>query len=124
MCFGKKDVVTKNKYFNILTKLKEMCTTNSCMKWLKFWHERREHFIPAYHGFSCQACTLLSEMHAQQPHRKMLSLVDATHKDISKQIHQDAMFKVAATNQPVDIGKSLNLLDLQLYARSEQENHA
>ena len=35
-----KDVVTKNKYFDILTKLKEMCTTNSYMKWLKFWHER------------------------------------------------------------------------------------
>ena len=44
-----KDAVTKNKYFNILTKLKEMCTTNSRMKWLKFWHERCEHFIPAYH---------------------------------------------------------------------------
>ena len=34
------------------------------------------------------------------------------------------MFKVAATNQPVDMGKSLNLLDLQLYSRSKQEKHA
>ena len=31
-----KDAVTKNEYFDILTKLKEMCTTNSRMKWLKF----------------------------------------------------------------------------------------
>ena len=54
----------------------------------------------------------------------MPSLVDATYKDISKQMCQDAMFKVAATNQPVDMGKSLNLLDLQLNARSEQEKHA
>ena len=53
-----------------------------------------------------------SGMHAQQPHGKMLSLVDATYKDISKQMRQDAMFKAAATNQPVDMGKSLNLLDL------------
>ena len=65
-----------------------------------------------------------SRMHAQQPHGKMLSLVDATYKDISKQMRQDAMFKAAATNQPVDMGKSLNLLDLQLYARSEQEKRA
>ena len=65
-----------------------------------------------------------SGMHAQQPHGKMLSLVDATYKDISKQMHQDAMFKAAATNQPVDMGKSLNLLDLQLYASSEQEKCA
>ena len=63
-------------------------------------------------------------MRAQQPHGKMLSIVDATYKDISKQMHQDAMFKAAATNQPVDMGKSLNLLDLQLYARSEQEKCA
>ena len=63
-------------------------------------------------------------MHAQQPHGKMLSLVDAPYKDISKQMCQDAMFKAAATNQPVDMGKALNLLDLQLYARSEQEKRA
>ena len=54
----------------------------------------------------------------------MLSLVDATYKDISKQMCQDAMFKAAVTNQPVDMGKSLNLFDLQLYARSEQEKCA
>ena len=39
-------------------------------------------------------------------------------------MHQDATFKAAARNQPVDMGKSLNLLDLQLYARSEQEKCA
>ena len=43
-----KDAVTKNEYFDILTKLKEMCTTNLRMKWLKFWHERREHFVAVY----------------------------------------------------------------------------
>ena len=46
-----KDAVTKNEYFDLLTKLKEMCTTNLCMKWLKFRHERCEHFIPAYCAF-------------------------------------------------------------------------
>ena len=123
-----KDAITKNEYFYIYTKLKKMCTTNLCMKWLKFWHERCEHFVPAYHGFFLPSMNTAksgqSGMHAQQPHGKMLSLVDATHKDISKQMHQDATFKVAARNQPVDMGKSLNLLDLQLYARSEQEKHA
>ena len=111
--------------FTYLQKLKEMCTTNSCMKWLKFLHERHEHFVPAYHGFFLPSLNIaesgLSGMRAQQPHGKMLSLVDATHKDISKQMCQDATFKVVTRNQPVDMGKSLNLLDLQLYARSEQE---
>ena len=77
-----KDAVTKNEYFDILTKLKEMCTTNSWMKWLKFWHERREHIIPAYHGFFLPSMNIAesgqSGMHAQQSHGKMLSLFDAT----------------------------------------------
>ena len=50
-----KDEVTKNEYFDILTKLKELCTTNLCMKWLQFWYKKCEHFVPAYHGFFCQA---------------------------------------------------------------------
>ena len=98
------------------------------MKWLKFWHKRRKHFIPAYHGFFLPSMNTAesgqSGMHVQQPHGKMLFLVDATHKDISKQMRQDAFFNAAATNQLVDMGKSLNILDLQLYARSEQEEHA
>ena len=86
-----KDAVTKNEYFDILTKLKEVCTTNSHMKWLKFWHERREHFVPAYRGFFLPSMNIAesgqSGIRAQQPHGKMLSLVDATYKDISKQMH-------------------------------------
>ena len=121
-------MVTKNKYFDILTKLKEMCTTNLCMKWLKFLHARCEHFIPANCGFFLPSMNIAesgqSGMCAQQPHGKMLSLVGATYKDISKQMCQDATFKAAARNKRVDMGKSLNLLDLQLYARSEQEKHA
>ena len=123
-----KGVVTKNEYFNLLTKLKEMCTTNSCMRWLKFWHERCKHFVPAYQGFFLPSMNIAesgqSGMCAQQPHGKMLSFVDTTYKDISKQMHQDVMFKAAATNQPVDMGKSLNLLGLQLSTRSEHEKCA
>ena len=75
----------------LLTKLTEMYTTNSHMKWLKFWHERHEHFVPAYCGFFLPSMNIAepgqSGMHAQQPHGKLLSLVDTTYKDISKQMH-------------------------------------
>ena len=36
----------------------------------------------------------------------------------------DAMYKAADRQEAVDIGKSLNLLDLQLYAQKEQEQRA
>ena len=39
-------------------------------------------------------------------------------------MRMDAMYKAADRQEAVDIGKSLNLLDLQLYARKEQEQRA
>ena len=65
-----------------------------------------------------------SSMQAQQLHGKMLSLVDALYKDISKQMRMDAMYKAADRQEVVDTGKCLNLLDLQLYAWNEQEQRA
>ena len=65
-----------------------------------------------------------SSMWAQQLHEKMLLLVDAVHKDISKQMHIDAMHKAAERQGVVDTGKCLTLLDLQLYAQNEQEQWA
>ena len=65
-----------------------------------------------------------SGMRAQQPYGKMLSLVDGVYKDISKQMCVDAMYRAADRQEAVDIVKSLNLLDLQLYAQKDQEQHA
>ena len=65
-----------------------------------------------------------SGMWAQQPHGKMLLLVDAVYKEISKQICMDAKYKAADRQEAVDTGKCLNLLDLQLYAWNEQEQLA
>ena len=102
-----------------------MCTSIGQMKWLQFWHNRHEHFVPAFRGFFLPYMNIAesgqSSMRAQQPHGKILSLVDGVYKDISKQMHMDAMYKAADRQEAVDIGKSLNLLDLQLYAWKEQE---
>ena len=65
-----------------------------------------------------------SSMWAQKPHGKLLSLVDAVYKDTSKQMCMDAMYKAADRQEAVDTGKCLNLLDLQLYSRNEQEQQA
>ena len=116
------------QYNDILAKLRMMCTSSGHMKWLQFWHNQHKHFVPAFRGFflpfmniaeSGQSC-----MWAQQLHGKMLSLVDALYKDIPKQMHMDAMYKAADRQEVVDTGKYLNLLDLQLYARNEQEQCA
>ena len=92
------------------------------------WINRKEHFVPAFRGFFLPYMNIAesgqSRMRAQQQHGKMLSLVDGVYKDISKQMRMDAMYKAADRQEPIDTGKSLNLLDLQLYSRNEQEQHA
>ena len=65
-----------------------------------------------------------SGMQAQQPHRKMLLLVDVVYKHVSKQMCMDAVYKAADRQEAVDTGKCLKLLDLQLYAQNEQEQWA
>ena len=123
-----KDAVTTIQYNNILCELRKMCTSTGRMKWLQFWHNRCEHFVPAFRGFFLPYMNIAESgqngMRAQQPHGKMLLLVDGVYKDISKQMHTDEMYKAAGRQEAVDIGKSLNLLDLQLYAQKEQEQCA
>ena len=123
-----KDAVTTIQYNNILCELRKMCTSTQQMKWLQFWHNRCEHFVSAFRGFFLPYMNIAesgqSSMQAQQPHGKMLSLVDGVYKDISKQMCMDVMYKAADRQEAVDIGKSLNLLDLQLYAQKEQEQRA
>ena len=105
-----------------------MCTSTGRMKWLQFWHNRCEHFVPAFRGFFLPYMNIAesgqSGMRAQQPYGKMLSLVDGVYKDISKQMCMDAMYRAADRQEAVDIVKSLNLLDLQLYAQKDQEQRA
>ena len=36
-----KDTVTMIQYNDILAKLRVMCTSSGCMKWLQFWHNQR-----------------------------------------------------------------------------------
>ena len=85
-----KDAVTTIQYNNIPCELRKMCTSTGWMKWLQFWHNRCEHFVLAFRGFFLPYMNIAesgqSGMRAQQPHGKMLSLVDGVYKDISKQM--------------------------------------
>ena len=123
-----KVAVTTMQDNNMLCELRRMCTSTGQVKWLQFWHNICEHFVLAFRGFFLPYMNIAesgqSGMWAQQPHGKMLLLVDGVYKDISKQMYMDAMYKAADRQEAVDIGKSLNLLDLQLYAWNEQEQHA
>ena len=47
-----KNAVTTTLYNDILAKLRMMYTSSRQMKWLHFWHNQREHFVPAFRGFS------------------------------------------------------------------------
>ena len=118
-----KDAVSITQYNEIISQLHKMCTSNGCLKWLQFWINRKEHFVPTFRGFFLPHMNITesgqSGMRAQQQHGKMLSLVDGVYKDISKQMRMDVMYKAADRQESIDTGKSQNLLDLQLYSRNE-----
>ena len=69
-----KDAVTTIQYNNILCELRKMCTSTGRIKWLQFWHNRCEHFVPAIRGFFLPCMNIAesgqSGMRAQQPHGK------------------------------------------------------
>ena len=86
-----KDIVTMIQYNDILAKLRTMCTSSGYMKWLQFWHNRCEHLVPAFRGFFLPNTNIVesgqSGIWAQQLHGKMLLLVDAVYKSISKHVY-------------------------------------
>ena len=75
-----KDAVSITQYNEIILQLRKMCTSNGRLKWLQFWINRKEHFVPAFRGFFLPYMNITelgqSRMRAQQQHGKMLSLID------------------------------------------------
>ena len=45
------EAVNLNEYVCIYQAILPLCKKYGCIKWLEFWHDRRAHFVPAFHRF-------------------------------------------------------------------------
>ena len=79
------NAVTKNANEEYLTKLENICICSYIKSWIDFWHKRHFHFVSAFRGFFL-------------PGVNLLALVDAAHKDISAQMHQDELYRATIEN--------------------------
>ena len=88
-----KDAVTKNLYIQYYKELYTICQKFKTTKWLDFWHERRAHYVPGFHGYGYPSLNL-AEPRQSSMRTKRMTLVDAAFNDILKQMHQDELYAV------------------------------
>ena len=109
-----KTAVNVSEYTKIYNELAEIATRYKYSRWLKFWHDRHAHFVPAFHGFMLPGLNIgeagQEAMDLQVIH--ILSLVDCAYKDIAFQMWQDTRYKAELNNEDVMRGRSLNYAEM------------
>ena len=98
-----KNAVSISEYTKIHNELHQIAHKYNCVRWLRFWHARRAHFVPAFRGFMLPGLNLAEPgqgaMDRQTTH--ILSLVDCAYKDIAFQMRQDTKYKAEINNEDV-----------------------
>ena len=80
-----------------------------------WWDERKFHIVRAFRGFNLSGLNLAeSGQSGMKPKtRKKLCLIDAAYKDCSQMMRQDEMYKAYIGNISKEIGKGLNIRQIQ-----------
>ena len=106
--------------------LRAICENNSLIDWFTWWDERRFHIIPAFRGFNLSGTNLAeSGQSGMKPlTRKKMKLVDATYKDVAQMMRQDEQYRAYVGNISKEIGRGLNIRQIQERDRKSQEERA
>ena len=109
-----KTAVNVSEYTKIYNELAEIATKYKCSRWLKFWHDQRAHFVPAFRGFMLPGLNIAKAGQAAMGNQAthILSLVDCAYKYIAFQMWQDTKYKAELNNEDVMRGRSLNYAEL------------
>ena len=117
---------TRSEYDSISAALRTLCENSGILSWFLWWEEHRFHIVPAFRGFNLSGLNLAeSGQSGMKPKtRKKLRLIDAAYKDCSQMMHQDEMYKADIGNISKEIGKGLNIRQIQKRDRRAQEERA
>ena len=117
---------TRSEYDSISAALRTLCEKSGILSWFLWWEERRFHIVPAFRGFNLSGLNLAeSGQSGMKPKtRKKLRLIDAAYKDCSQMMRQDEMYKAYIGNISKEIGKGLNIRQIQERDRRAQEERA
>ena len=117
---------TRSEYDSISAALRTLCEKSRILDWFLWWDERKFHIVHAFRGFNLSGLNLAeSGQSGMKPKtRKKLCLIDATYKDCSLLMCQDEMYKAYIGNISKEIGKGLNIRQIQERDRRAQEERA
>ena len=117
---------TRSEYDSISAALRTLCEKSGILSWFLWWEERRFHIVPAFRGFNLSGLNLAeSGQSGMKPKtRKKLRLIDAAYKDCSQMMCQDEMYKAYIGNISKEIGKGLNIRQIQERDCRAQEERA
>ena len=117
---------TRSEYDSISAALRTLCEKSGILDWFLWWDERKFHIVRAFRGFNLSGLNLTeSGQSGMKPKtRKKLHLIDAAYKDCSQMMHQDEMYKAYIGNISKEIGKGLNIRQIQERDHRAQEDRA
>ena len=103
-----------------------ICEDNNLVDWFTWWDKRQFHIIPAFRGFNLSGTNLAeSGQSGMKPFtRKKMKLVDATYKDVAQMMQQDEQYRAYVGNILKEIGRGLNIRQIQERDRKSQEERA
>ena len=117
---------TRSEYEALSNLIKKICAESSLLEWFMWWDDRKFHIIPAFRGFNLSGLNLAeSGQSGMKPKtRKKLKLIDAAYKDCSQMLRQDETYRAYIGNISKEIGKGLNIRQIQERDRRAQEERA
>ena len=117
---------TKSEYESISTALRTICEKSGILDWFLWWDERKFHIVPAFRGFNLSGLNLAeSGQSGMKPKtRKKMRLIDAAYKDCTQMMRQDESYRAYIGNISKEIGKGLNIHQIQERDRRGQEARA
>ena len=117
---------TRDEYDCVSAALRRICADSNLLDWFLWWDERRFHIVPAFRGFNLSGTNLAeSGQSGMKPKTcRKLKLVDAAYKDAAQMLCQDEAYRAYIGNISKEIGKGLNIRQIQERDRRSQEERA
>ena len=106
--------------------MRRICADNDILDWFLWWDERRFHIIPAFRGFNLSGLNLAEpgQSGMRITTRRKLKLIDAAYKNTAQMMRQDESYRAYIGNISKEIGRGLNIRQIQEHERRAQEQRA
>ena len=117
---------TRSEYDALSNLIKKICAESGLLEWFMWWDDRKFHIIPAFRGFNLSGLNLAESGQSgmKQKTRKKMQLIDAAYKDCLQMLCQDETYRAYIGNISKEIGKGLNIHQIQERDRRAQEQRA